>query len=52
MYETAGKHLSNLLAAQKLGEPNAAAEAENTAQTALQPPRPTGPQPQPNAQAA
>lgn len=28
--ETAGKHLANLLAAQKLGQPNAAAEAESS----------------------
>lgn len=32
MYETAGKHLANLLAAKKLGEPSAAEEAESTAQ--------------------
>jgi len=34
MYETAGKHLDNLIAAQKLGEPSAADEAESTAQAA------------------
>ncbi len=37
MYETAGKHLANLLAAKKLGEPSAADEAEATATAALQP---------------
>jgi Phage P22-like portal protein len=48
MYETAGKHLSNLLAAQKLGEPSEAADAESTA-TAVQHAQPTAPQPNPQA---
>jgi hypothetical protein len=37
MYETAGKHLANMLAAKKLGEPSAAEEAESTAQSAYTP---------------
>jgi hypothetical protein len=36
MYETAGKHLANLLAAKKLGEPTAAQEAESIATSTLQ----------------
>lgn len=49
MYETAGKHLANMLAAQKLGEASEPGEAEGTASSALTPQQPAAPQNQPQA---
>lgn len=49
MYETAGKHLGNMVMAQKLGEPKDADQAESVASSAMTPQAPAAPASQPQA---